>query len=1538
MKHLPYLNRISLSSIILAQQSNTEIRSKWGKYQVAKKAILVSLLFLSIGSKAQQPELVIPIGHTGYISSLEFSPDGQYLLTTAEAGVEVAKIWNLSGQEVATLKNKIGCAMMGKFSPDGKYIITACDTGFFQVWDRKTKTLIATETIGDNLIFAVGFSPDGTLAEVSYEGGTEQYKILNSELERVGEKLSYFDGKFSRPTYISYSKDGQLILTHSYEAPSATLRKADGAKLLTLPDSIFSSDISPDNKYIITAGRDGLIKHWTIDGQLLNSFELEDEYNSIEFSPNGKYLLTRDKFFTYFSYPERIYNLQGEPIPALNKYEKIAISPDAKTVAAISSTGELLILDINGKIIRNISKKISEPIQSVSFTLDGKKLLSRSGNLPTNKVWDLNTMTVQPIKMFLPTVFSPDNSRSLTLGKDNTAVIRDAKGWPIQVLKGHNAPVTSLAFSPSNANDPVGGKLILTASADSTAKLWNLQGQEIHSFQWEPQLHGAKNGGAEPATFSATFSNDGESIFMRNHTNYQLQEWDLATVDQRILPPSPTLVYPTIKEEPILSLYQNLGISTANGAIVDEVLTNLTPIPVPKKTGFPMAFAPDGPEIMKATPNYKVALLDPTDETKLDRFASRISWSNRIAFSADGTKIVSATHPKYHVRLWSRDGQLLQSLQGHKGMIHSVTFSPDGQHILTASADRSARMWNMMGKKVARFKGHSGEVTTAAFFPDGTKVVTAGQDGMAIIWNLKGEVIKRIPVWEEGGIDALAIAPNGKEFVVGQDGNEHNLKIIALNGTILDSFTSANNYISKLHFSDWDGAQHVIAIGKKYYEDDLNIIELYNRKGHLVQTLKKYDTTFRPLAFSPDGQHIITANITNSNPVLSWSDEFLLLSTDTLQGPIWKLSAPNRLLLEGHTNTINDVTFSPEGKWLATAGEDHVIKIWDRKTGEELVTLFAVDSTDWVVTSPSGLFDASPSAMYRLYYVVSEEIIELEQLKSRYYEPGLLQKLLGLSDERIRPVEAFDTLRLYPTVQAEIIQDTLHIKLRARNGGIGKASLFINGKEVVEEVNPLPRGKGTKRDSIIHYHLQQHQSYLFRHPDSTNIISIRAYNEEGWLKSKAITLTYKWSGARSRGSSSTAEENAWVGQLRPKLYVVSIGTSDYTGTQLDLEYADQDATMMAKALQSVGAALFTNGDSLEVYCLSTASVDSTGFQGSTVQWEFAQKDNIKATFDKIKRKAKAEDVIVVYLSGHGVTQGGTDQTQFYYLTQGVASEDDLADPATLKAYTISTEELTKWINDIPALKQVLIIDACNSGQIVENVTGGTKALNSSQVRALDRMKDRTGMFLLSGSASNKVSYEAGQYGQGLLTYALLQGMRGVAVRKDTEGKEVVDVMTLFQYARDEVPRLAASINGIQTPMLGFPGRSASFDIGLLDKEAKATIPIGNKKPVMIRSNFLNEITYSDDLQLVQRLEKAFRKESAKGARANLIYVDVNEYPNAYALRGFYKIKGENIEVRLKLFRGKESFDLDIPLVNSAEELVGEIRWLVQEKIAELEEE
>ncbi|MBX2875353.1 MAG: caspase family protein, partial [Saprospiraceae bacterium] len=275
----------------------------------------------------------------------------------------------------------------------------------------------------------------------------------------------------------------------------------------------------------------------------------------------------------------------------------------------------------------------------------------------------------------------------------------------------------------------------------------------------------------------------------------------------------------------------------------------------------------------------------------------------------------------------------------------------------------------------------------------------------------------------------------------------------------------------------------------------------------------------------------------------------------------------------------------------------------------------------------------------------------------------------------------------------------------------------------------------------------------------------------------------------------------------------------------------------------------------------------------------------------------------------------------YYLTKDIANEGELGDPGTLKKFTISSEELTGWINAIPALKQVLILDACNSGQIIKNITGSTKRLNSNQIRALDRMKDRTGLFVLAGSASDKVSYEAGQYGQGLLTYALLKNIRGVDAKSDD-----VDVMEWFQYARNEVPRLAKSINGIQTPMLGFPSHGASFDIGIRSEEVKANIPIGDEKPVVIRSNFFNEISFKDDLKLADQLETLFLQETEKGADANLIYVDVSDYPSAYSLGGLYKTTdGKITSIKVKLFKGEaELMELDVLAAETAQEVVSAI--------------
>ena len=901
---------------------------------------------------------------------------------------------------------------------------------------------------------------------------------------------------------------------------------------------------------------------------------------------------------------------------------------------------------------------------------------------------------------------------------------------------------------------------------------------------------------------------------------------------------------------------------------------------------------------------------------------------------------------------------------GHSGQSVRHTYSPDGRYILTyAFSDPTVRLWNLNGKEVQSFQTGDRYIQSVCFSADGRRVIESGwrekevEDSLGLytyatlpyitVWQLDGTMladvegdpdgtlaeVNEVLLEEEGVVLSLpepqeepplpdnfpinGYARSMSSAFFGADGNT-----VVSNG----AWNLQNNRIQatdeSLPFYGGFTGDLLWSPGREYIfgtSADEPTPSLYPQteaaataiKDNLPDSFSGHTGPISSAAFSSDGQYILTGSFDQTARLWNLKGE-LLQTFPEHPGPVWS------------------VAFHPDRPLFLT-GTEKMAKIWRWGQEKELVSMIQLDSADWVVTTPSGLFDASPDAMRLLHYSVfykpaNEYIaIDVEQLKARYYEPGLLQKMLGYSNERVRPVEAFEEVRLYPKIAAEIENDSLHITLRARNGGIGQVSIFINGKEVIEEANPLPRGLKPKRDSIIRLDLSEQQRFLLHHPDSTNTISIRAYNEAGWLKSRAYSLYYRPDFIRTKGNGRSGAGSSWKGQLNPKLYVITVGTSDYTGEQLDLQYADQDAIMMAQALQSVGTALFTNGDSLEVHCLSTTDSVSTGLEAMPIQWQFANKNNIQATFDSIRKRAKAEDVLIVYLSGHGVTRPGMDQTQFYYLTQGVSSEEDLNDPATLQAYTISREELTQWINDIPALKQVLIVDACNSGQVVENLTGGTKTLNSSQIRALDRMQDRTGMFVLSGSASDKVSYEASEYGQGLLTYALLQGMLGVATRKDAQGQDIIDVMALFQYARDEVPRLASRIRGIQTPMLGFPYQAASFDIGILDEVAKRNIPIGNKKPVFTRSVFLNKHTFLDDLNLAEHLERAFRRETQAGSRADLIYVDVHDYPGAYSVSGFYEQTAEGIRVALRLFRDKKDpIHLEIAPTADAEALAENI--------------
>jgi hypothetical protein len=302
------------------------------------------------------------------------------------------------------------------------------------------------------------------------------------------------------------------------------------------------------------------------------------------------------------------------------------------------------------------------------------------------------------------------------------------------------------------------------------------------------------------------------------------------------------------------------------------------------------------------------------------------------------------------------------------------------------------------------------------------------------------------------------------------------------------------------------------------------------------------------------------------------------------------------------------------------------------------------------------------------------------------------------------------------------------------------------------------------------------------------------------------------------------------------------------------------------------------------------------------------KDEFRKAFESIVAKAEPQDVLVIYLAGHGVARlGAVDQ--YYYLTTSARSPELPAnDPDMLAKATISSDELKDWCKRIPALKQVIILDTCAAGAFDPKILKLSQGRNLSpdQVRAMELLKDSTGSHILMGSAADAVSYEASRYGDGLLTYALLQGMHGEALDQGNR----VDVVTLFNFVSRRVVELANGIGGIQHPLVSSGGQS--FLIGLLSDQDKRAIPLANAKPQLMQVRCHDEQD-GDSLGLAQRVRELLKEASQPATRGSagssepaLAYSDdvADGIPSALSPRVSYQVQGGKLEARVRLYRDK----------------------------------
>lgn len=1143
-----------------------------------------------------------------------------------------------------------------------------------------------------------------------------------------------------------------------------------------------------------------------------------------------------------------------------DRVESVAVSPDGKLIA--SSGGNLILWDAgDGTFIKQLGGQ--EHQDFIVFSPNGKILASC--NSEQLILWD--TATGEQLKKWKGSfygvneiAFSPGGETLATTDINGSITIWDAaSGTEIKRFAAHETSL-SVAFSPD-------GKVLASSGQDKEApiKIW-----EVGTWNLINSLKGHQTTQGILRVWSVEFSPDGKTVATSSFDNtVRLWDWksgeNLQTftghsdLDRSIAFSPDGKILATSGEGQIKLWSTSTGESVL---ILGEKQTKEHSDAV-----LSMRFSGDGQTLVSSSTDSYTALdvgtifwNIATGKPTQTLISKRIFT---VAPSNDGKTL--AVNFGADIKLVNLANiQSFKTLKGHSQAIAEVSFSPDGKVLASGSKDTTIKLWDTLsGKELKTLRGHDEEVRAVTFSPDGKVLASGSEDGAVRLWDVNTRL--RIKTLQQDG-----------------RGNTLGNQVMSLAYSPDGKFLAGGSFNKVLV---WDAMS-----------------------GRNLKTLPVEDGWVWGLMFSPDGKTLVTTSRDKiSLHDLSTSQE-INAGQDKL--PDWLLSSSFMRVIQVGGRMIRIV---PEGSVMNLAGYA------DNKVFARVVLL---DENDWAVITPDGRFDASEGGQNLMHYTYGLEIINLEQLKEGYYEPGLLQKLLGFSKEPLRPIVPLKDVRLYPEIVAQSIEPQtgrLTIKLKNRGGGIGKTEVFINDRIAVPDARDeaLRQNPNVPAGEIVTLTVALPVSSFIKGKENQIKVVTSNYLREigkGNIQSRGLSISYLAAGREDYSL--------------PTLYAIVGGVSDYAGEQLHLRFAAKDAEDFSDALALGARRLFCAKDSPGcVDKVQITTLSTSGKEGVLVP----TKENFKRAFEDIAAKASPEDILVVYLAGHGVSFGAGTDTYFYLTQEARAlSHDSLS--KVLSTSTISSEELTEWLTQtewtkgqkgIRALKQVLILDTCASGVAAERIALLAKRdLSGDQIRAIEFLQNKTGTFVLMGSTADAPSYEASQYGQGLLTYSLLQAMKGAALAKG----EYVDVQTLFNYAQAQVPRMAMNIGGVQEPVVSAP-LGKTFLIGQMTDADKNRLQLPAPKPLFLRPLLTNPETGDDDLRLIPALRRRLDAESSyevmrrsgRGAPV-LIYIDDDSFPGAARITGTYTIEGDKVRVK-PFFRRDGQTVATLPEIFTAKENV-----------------